>query len=251
MSVEAISWALKQKIKPSTTKFVLVAIANCADGKDAIAWPSVGYLVDATGQDRKTVMAAISRLIDMGYLRDTGERRGQTRQVIVYQLTEPADTSEQSQKRNCTESGTVPEFPLNGTEFPPKEDRNSLGTVPKTGHGTINEPSMNRKEPSKRRVKAEPIVLPDWLDPEDWARWDRFRKKKSGKGWTDDAMAFNLRTLTTLRNSGHDPKKVIEQSIERGWTGLFELKKPIAGAAKHANFANQNYRAGVRPDGSF
>src|SRR5690606_21428818 len=133
MSVEAISWALKQHIKPSTTKFVLVAIANCADGKDAIAWPSVAYLVEATGQDRKTVMAAITRLIQMGYLRDTGERRGQTRQVTVYQLVEPDhETAEQDQNRNSTENGTVPKTDDNSTVFPVKESRFSSETVPKT-----------------------------------------------------------------------------------------------------------------------
>lgn len=110
---------------------------------------------------------------------------------------------------------------------------------------------MNRKEPPKRRVKAEPFMLPDWLDPEDWARWDRFRKKKSGKGWTDDAMAFNLRTLTTLRDSGHDPKKAIEQSIERGWTGLFPVKDelPVAngsGSFDPLAYVNRN-RSRPRP----
>ncbi len=32
MSIEAINWALKLNIKHSSAKFILVAIANCADG---------------------------------------------------------------------------------------------------------------------------------------------------------------------------------------------------------------------------
>lgn len=162
MSVEAISWALKQKIKPSATKFVLVAIANCADGKDAIAWPSIGYLVEATGQDRKTVMAAIAKLMQMGYLRDTGERRGQTKQVIVYQLTQPEPTQDcpdkQSQKRNSTENGTVPDFPLNSTVFPDKQSHISPETVPKTVHGTVKNHHRTVKEPKEAPAERVPTL---------------------------------------------------------------------------------------------
>src|SRR5690606_3065481 len=86
MSVEAISWVLKQTIKQSSAKFVLVAIANCADGKEFVAWPSIAYIVEATGQDRKTVIANIKKLIEWGYIEDTGERKGATNQVIVYRL---------------------------------------------------------------------------------------------------------------------------------------------------------------------
>lgn len=71
--------------------------------------------------------------------------------------------------------------------------------------------------------KRAPIVVPDWLSGEVWGRWEQFRKRKSGKGWTEDAARLSLRTLEKLRDAGHDPETVINQSIERGWTGLFEI----------------------------
>lgn len=57
-----------------------------------------------------------------------------------------------------------------------------------------------------------------------WDRWHRYRKAKSGKGWTDDAARLSLRKLSQLRDEGNDPVAVIDQSIERTWAGLFPVK---------------------------
>lgn len=143
MSVEAITWALKRPIKPSSTKFVLVVLANCADGHSFTCYPSIAYLVEATGQDRKTVLSNIQRLMMLGYIEDTGERKGSTKQIPIYRLVQPDD-----ENGNNPENGTVPKFPSNSTVFPSKQSQNSRETVPKTGHGTVNEPS---KEPSGNR----------------------------------------------------------------------------------------------------
>lgn len=235
MSVEAISWALKQPIQQSSAKFVLVVIANCADGKDFVAWPSTAYLAEATGQDRKTVMKNVALLRDLGVITDTGERKGETKQIPVYRLNDTEfgtvkqtksstknGTAKQSQKRNSTENGTVPIFPSNGTNFPGKQSQFSLETVPKTGHGTVKEPS---EEPSGNRQYAQaPLELPAWMPPETWSMWDSYRRRKSGKGWTDEARKLSLKTLGKLRADGNDPTAVVEQSIERSYTGLFPLK---------------------------
>ena len=76
MSVEAITWALRQPITQSSTKFVLVVLANCASADSGLAWPSVAYLSSATGQDRKTVVTNLQRLQEWGLIEDTGKRAG-------------------------------------------------------------------------------------------------------------------------------------------------------------------------------
>lgn len=86
MSVEAITWALKQRVEKSSTKFVLVVLANCAGGAGFLAFPSVQYLVDSTGQDRKTVLENLKRLVDAGLIEDAGQRVGATKQVVVYRV---------------------------------------------------------------------------------------------------------------------------------------------------------------------
>lgn len=192
MSVEAITWALGQGLDRSSAKFVLVVMANCAN-HDMTCWPSVKYIADATGQDRKTVLGNMARLLEQDYIIDTGYRRGRTGQIPVYVLNvkklpavnlqdEPDDegdgdysaqnsgnhnaknstengTAKQSQKRNSTENGTVPFFRDNSPVFPTKESRFSAVTVPKTGHGTVKEPLLNRNETHPNEIPPKKVEV--------------------------------------------------------------------------------------------
>lgn len=102
--------------------------------------------------------------------------------------------------------------------------RNSLETVSETVTQTVCQPEPNPTQPRKnpKEGRASALELPEWLPADCWEMWHRFRNSR--KGWTPDAKALSLRTLATLRDGGEDPRKVIEQSIERGWTGLFPFK---------------------------
>jgi len=181
MSVEAITWALKQPVSQSSTKFVLVALANCADGRSFECYPSIAYLCDATSQNRKTVIDNIRRLVDDGYIIDTGERRGRTASIKQYRLNVGAvpkpvrlkhpenGTAKESQKRDYL-AETVPETELlsdteTGTtqeEAVPFSDGSSpvFGheAVPKTGHGTVSEPSTNRQEDARECASPPPAA---------------------------------------------------------------------------------------------
>jgi hypothetical protein len=155
VSVEAITWALGQDVGRSTVKFVLTILANCADGKEFICFPSVAYIAEATNQDRKTVIGAIAKLIEMGFVEDTGERRGSTGQIIVYKLLVGKNgTVKESQKRNSSENGTVPKTDSKSTENGSKQYRKRTERVPKTVHGTVSK----RKEPSGNRQSSSPTA---------------------------------------------------------------------------------------------
>lgn len=82
---------------------------------------------------------------------------------------------------------------------------------------------QKQEDQKKGAAKASQLGLPDWLPKSAWNDWHNFRN--SMKGWTHKAKTLSLGTLTKLREKGHDPTAVIEQSIERGWTGLFEIKQ--------------------------
>lgn len=165
MSVEAITWALRQPVEASSAKFVLVVLANCASADGGLAYPSVAYLAESTGQDRKTVVTNLKRLVESGLIEDTGDRAGRTRQVIVYRLrcdsplfestpkTEPLQAAqrnpkpEQFQNRNSSVSSL-------------KQSRFSPETVPKTGHGTVNNQKQHSAPPAdagEREPPAPPI----------------------------------------------------------------------------------------------
>lgn len=124
-----------------------------------------------------------------------------------------------SQKRNSSENGTVPNFPSNSPVFPAKQSRFSAETVPKTGHGTIKEPSRNRHGTTKGG--AEP--LPDWVPPQAWHGFIASRKAAKG-GLTERAEKLLLAKLDDLRKQGYPPDAVLDQSTMHGWKGLFPIR---------------------------
>lgn len=85
------------------------------------------------------------------------------------------------------------------------------------------------KGKARKTPEAAAPTLPGWLPPAAWAAWLAFRKSKR-QPYTPHAQALSLRNLEALRGQGHDPVAVLEQSIERGWTGLFPVKTDRAPA---------------------
>lgn len=141
MSNEAITWSLRIKLPPGNAlaKQVLFILANQANGDPArgvpmLTHPSNAYIVETTGQDRKTVIENMKKLVAWGLISDTGKRCGRTGQVVIYEMHTGPDLLssievKESQKRNGSKSGTVSKDQgLTGVTVP--------RTVPSTGHGT-------------------------------------------------------------------------------------------------------------------
>lgn len=88
MSISAIDWVFRQDIRPSSVKFVFLALADNAsyDGDVGVVWPCLKTICEKTSQDRKTVIAALDTLEKLKLLEDTGKRTGFTGQVKVYRI---------------------------------------------------------------------------------------------------------------------------------------------------------------------
>jgi len=78
---------------------------------------------------------------------------------------------------------------------------------------------LTTKTKSTSKVKNK-VQLPEWLDVEVWSLWDQYRKAMN-KPWTLLAQNMSVKKLSEFRDKGHDPKAIIENSIYRGYTGLF------------------------------
>lgn len=50
-------------------------------------------------------------------------------------------------------------------------------------------------------------------------------RKVLRKPMSVDAMELTVRNLEKLWKAGEDPKAVLEQSIQRGWQGVFSIKE--------------------------
>lgn len=247
MSNEAINWAFQQPVPKSSTKFVLVAMANLA-GADMTCWPSMQYLINATGQDRKTVLEGMKRLRDGGFLADTGDRKGQTRSVVVYRLSSPENgIAKQSQERSGSEIEAVPFFPVSSPVFPSKQSQISVEAVPKTGHRTTIEPSRNPKEPKK--TDADRVDLLVGIDPQVVADYLAVRKtKKAGaltatavKGLSREAVKAGL----TLAQAVEACAEFSWQGFNAGWYAqrMGTQQPPVKprNGSRHAGFDQRNY----------
>jgi hypothetical protein len=81
MALQAITWALAQKIRPSGRKFVLVALANYAS-EEGYCYPGQARLAHDTGQTTRSVREHLLALEADGYVaRD--ERFGPTGQQLT------------------------------------------------------------------------------------------------------------------------------------------------------------------------
>ena len=103
-----------------------------------------------------------------------------------------------------------------------RERMKRTGNVSVTAQETDTD-TEEEQDQEQKKGRAKKLALPDWLEPDAWSDWHTFRNSR--KGWTTRARELSLRKLTQLHDTGHDPRAVIEQSIERGWTGLFPLKE--------------------------
>lgn len=233
MGTKAIGWALEQPIKKSSLKFCLVIMANQAN-VDGMSFPSLKYIAQATAQDIKTVQKNILELVRLGYLVDTGTRKGRTNQVIVYRLSDPdkpvsdipgigcvSDSKntgngsvKDPRKRDASENERPPFFPSNTPVFPDKDPRFSGETPPKTGDGTIGEPL---KEPLKEhKYKARDDLLFRGVDVQVVDDWLELRKEKKAKV-TKTAIDGIAREAVKAGMSLNDALKIC---CERGWQGF-------------------------------
>ena len=165
MSLDATIWAwkIRQKQKKGGSlkplkKLVLLSLADRAS-EDHCAYPSMARLVEDTEMDRKTVLKIIDELIEDGLIIDTGERKGRTKQVKVYQLlgvkgreTIPTTVllNTEDSDLNSPNSGTVPTT----EQFQQFHER--VPTIP------LNSPNVGTRNLSKN-LSLESKNKKDWL----------------------------------------------------------------------------------------
>ena len=275
MSSEARQWAFDRDIKPSSVKFVLVALGDIAQSDEV--WPSIAALVQKTAQDRKTVMSALDKLEAAGYLADTKKRTGSTGQIKVYKFNFAQSNGTANGIVNVKASGTVPDFPIknteNGTvnevdEEVDKEVDKAVETVPLfpetvpdfPGNGTVFPPkgtengTRNRKEPTgtvkgtvkepKNNKRAKNESLADLLDAgvdeqtaTDWLQHRKTKRASTSRTVLDARMA-------QARLAGLSLCDALRTEVSRGWQG-FEaswLQKQARGSPGYQT-ANEKQKA--------
>lgn len=103
---------------------------------------------------------------------------------------------------------------------------------------TVTAPEQNRAEQNqnKSRKKHENVAIapsvdfPEWWPHEAWRDFIDFRKKGK-RPLTTEGVKRAIEKIAKLRDQGHNPIFVLNQSVDRGWSGVFpvdELRDAVA-----------------------
>jgi hypothetical protein len=87
VSFDALSWAAKCNPGSPAKKLVLLALAECAQRENNTAFPSIAAIAEFSSLNRKTIILALDQLEADGFIVDTGEKVGRTKQIKVYHLS--------------------------------------------------------------------------------------------------------------------------------------------------------------------
>jgi hypothetical protein len=102
----------------------------------------------------------------------------------------------------------------------PAPCEHGASTVPVPLNPFVDSPFLNPESPNPAPPADGEPAVPDGVLPHVWRDWQKHRGKKLSR----ESVRRQTERLAELRAMGHDPNAVILQSIERGWTGLFEVK---------------------------
>lgn len=242
MSLDASVWAWKQKCGKSSSKLVLLSIADRA-GLDNCAYPSVETLSNDTELNSKTVRSAIKNLIELGLIRDTNLRKGPTQQVKVYQLigvtnqdeTPPkTDTFKDTQKRKATEIGRLPKtdlkVPKNGLEdtqnwvAEPINNQSLTCHLKDIGENNTSEKVSSENKPTKTPARKSKLATVrektngsamDHISDELLTEWVNHKKTLS-----DRVLTKMIKELDVCAAAGITATDAIIVQLENAWQGF-------------------------------
>lgn len=182
MSSQHYRWAWAQPLT-GTRKLVLLNLVERANDAGE-CYPSIARIAQDTGTDRKTVMAALSRLASMGLITKQQQSGNSSRYLLNTQVqaepvpkTVPVPKSGPVPKtvQGCTENGTGTST-KNGTQNPPLNPP----ITPQEGGDDQSPPPNPVDDPPEAKAKSRKRPLPT-----DFALSDGVRRWAAVKGYGD------------------------------------------------------------------
>ena len=235
--------ALPRKWNPQARLCAMALFCHAKDDGTGI-YAGVTRLCEISGLSRSGLMRALKFLADNQFLSSDGEHvheNGARTTLRRLNLREILDESER-EKTGSAMDGTSPTHddswshscenhsPMDGTQT------ESINQEIKPRDITPIVPKPNSKAPA--------VVIPEWVPSEAWNGFLEMRKKIK-KPLTDRGVALALKKLGQLRDEGHDPSAVLDQSVMSNYQGLFPVKGDFSSGAGHrrqsaADLAEQN-----------
>lgn len=168
-SAQNLVWNLD--LRPSSCKFVLLALAMRAGNESGECFPSVAKISADTGLDRKTIMAAILKLESLDLLTVTRLRGAGNKYSINLNTLQKssAENGTSTAIGTSTKNGTPP-VPKTGLDQYQKRDTN-LSITYQEPVNKKSAPKTTPKAQTKKRTLPDDFVLSDkhraWAEKND------------------------------------------------------------------------------------
>jgi hypothetical protein len=229
MSIKALNWAFDLYFKTPSHKLVMLALADNATN-EGLSYPFLKTIaMKACLKDIRHVQRIIRIFEEQGYLtREEHFKKGNKQTSNCYQLhleKEFKTIHDLSTRVVCTpgEGWSVHQGGdgVETTRAPKKTPKN-----PKTNN-IIQEQENHQPKLitlTNNQIHKNVVVIPDWLNKEDWEDFKKFRSEK-GKPLSLTGEKRAIKKLEKLRKLGNDPSLVIDRTIDKNWDGLHPLIK--------------------------
>lgn len=208
----------------SSSRLLLMALADSACDQTSECWPSVKLLSKKTGLSERTIKSKLSDLSDLGIIsrRRTRNNSGQLGKYI-YRLDFAVETSPSADSAAGKTLGatTAPSKKLGANNGIPRCNLAQKLGATIAPHNLSLEPIKEPiKQSDQKTTKNKPPELPDWMDPEAWAEFVEHRKsiKKPMSALAEKKI---LKKLQTFKSKGMNIQEILDLSIENGWSGVF------------------------------
>jgi len=200
---------------------------DCEKFTKAQAW--IDLIMLANYKTRKILLRGIPVIVERGQLAHSevtlAERwrwsRGKVRRFLQ-ELEQQTEPQIKQHKTNITSIITI----LNYNEYQETVQQIEQEMEQQTVQQTDSKQNSKRYTDNKdnKDKKDNKKTYPVWLDLNLWSEFKRHRVQLKSK-MTDHAEMRNITTLKKIMDStGATQQQIINQSIERGWKGLFEVK---------------------------
>ncbi|WP_417883591.1 helix-turn-helix domain-containing protein [Vibrio rumoiensis] len=250
MSLIHIAKALKTKVGNTTTKFVLVKLADNAND-DGVCWPSYNHIADQCEISRRSAMRHVKILVELGLISVTYRSGEKGNSSNVFRLKLDSVTSDKLSPPS--DEVVTEDHQPSDTQTPPPSDTVS----PRTSHSfePVSEPKESARKKSKliQKSRLENSELPEQLNTVAWAQWLDYRAKLKKPFKTPRGERRAMNELIKLSQGDQTlQQRIVDQSIDFEWVGLFELKtqrgsgKPSVPLANQVGAADADYS---RPEG--